>query len=225
MQERAVAVCDCAGIVASGGELRCSTTVSGELDYSRKYIHAPPTRSPPSADPWKPQNLEAYASALRGYFRKRAASAEVDDLIQDTFLNMHARRATTHIENLRGYLFSVASHVLHRHRVRIRRHAELLSDQDVSELEHEAAHAPSAEEEVLTQERLLRLIRALDGLSPRTRDVFLLHRFEEMSYDAIAVHLNVSVSAIEKHIMNALKVIRSEVDSSPTHSRTERSAA
>ena len=48
-------------------------------------------------------------------------------------------------------------------------------------------------------------MEAIDALPARTRDVFVLHRFEEMSGTRIAVALGLSVSAVEKHIMRALQ--------------------
>ena len=56
----------------------------------------------------------------------------------------------------------------------------------------------------LGQEQLRVVERALHELPERTRVVFTLHRFEEMSYAQIARRLQVSVSAIEKHMIKAL---------------------
>jgi RNA polymerase sigma-70 factor (ECF subfamily) len=50
-------------------------------------------------------------------------------------------------------------------------------------------------------------MQAIAALPARTRDVFVLHRFEEMSGSRIAAALGLSVSAVEKHIMRALKVL------------------
>ena len=44
----------------------------------------------------------------------------------------------------------------------------------------------------------------------RTRDIFVLHRFENISYGEIAMRMNISVSAVEKHIMKALKLLMDE---------------
>ena len=41
---------------------------------------------------------------------------------------------------------------------------------------------------------------------------FVLHRFEEMTYPAIAQCLHISVSAVEKQIMNALRLLRDELE-------------
>lgn len=43
--------------------------------------------------------------------------------------------------------------------------------------------------------------RALLELPERTRVVFALNRYEEFTYQEIAMRLGVSVSAVEKHMM------------------------
>lgn len=48
---------------------------------------------------------------------------------------------------------------------------------------------------------------ALNGLSERTRTIFLMHRRSEMSYSQIAQCLGISVSAIEKHMASALAAL------------------
>ncbi len=151
-------------------------------------------------------DLSGYAPALRRYFLKRVAAEEIDDLTQEVFLNMHARRSEARIENLQNYLFSVAAHVLARHRAR--RCVERVSYSEAAEGKVPGRQVPSAEDEAISREGLQRLMATLESLPPRSRNVFVLHRFEDMSYQAIACRLQISVSAIEKHIMNALKAVR-----------------
>jgi len=150
--------------------------------------------------------LAAFRPALRDYFRKRVASREVDDLVQDVFLNMLTRRATSRIENVKAYTFSVAAQVLCRHLNDARRSLTRAAG------EIEDARAPSAEREVLAAEQLVALATAVSTLPSRTRVVFLLHRFEEMTYPIIARQLGITVSAVEKHMIAALKVLREHVD-------------
>ena len=154
-------------------------------------------------------DLSVYAPALRRYFRKRVDSAEIEDLTQDVFLNMHSRGCVARIDNLEGYLFCVASRLVSRHLTlrRLQRPAIAAA----VESEYRGPQAPSAEEEVLSREKMQRLAATLEALPPRAREVFLLHRFEGMSYQAIAHRLNISVSAIEKHIMIALKALRTQL--------------
>lgn len=65
----------------------------------------------------------------------------------------------------------------------------------------------SPERILLGKERLAKATQIMHGMPPRTREVFLLHRFEEMTYPAIGAALGISVSAVEKHIMIALKLL------------------
>lgn len=152
-------------------------------------------------------DLAAFRPALRNYFRKRVAVGEVDDLVQDVFVNMLARRAPSRIENIQGYTFSVASSVLCRHLSHTRK---TLPGRAAEGEDTEDARAPSAEHEVLAVERLRRLLAAMATLPLRTQTVFALHRCEELSYPLIARQLGITVSAVEKHIMAALKVLRAE---------------
>lgn len=151
-----------------------------------------------------PDLFVVHSRALRRYFSKRVPAAEVDDLVQEVLLNLHGRQKDTAIENVQGYLFTVAAHVLiRRHRLR-------------GTLPYEAGIL-SPTMDMLSPERILigrqRLAAALDvirSLSPRTRQVFVLHRFEQMTYPKIAAHLAISVSAVEKHIMIALRALQND---------------
>ncbi|MGH9641336.1 MAG: RNA polymerase sigma factor, partial [Terriglobales bacterium] len=58
------------------------------------------------------ENLRIYVPALRRFFSKRAASREVDDLVQEVFVRLQAHRNGPPIEHLDRYLFTVARNVL-----------------------------------------------------------------------------------------------------------------
>lgn len=53
------------------------------------------------------------------------------------------------------------------------------------------------------------MIRALPQ---RTREAFLMHRFESQTYRQIAARLGVSVSMVEKHIAEALRQLKTSVE-------------
>jgi len=146
-----------------------------------------------------------HVPALRRYIAKRAQPADVEDLVQDVLMRMHVRGQTDPIANVEGYLFQVAASVLTD---RARRDA----------VRHRGAHHELTEAfhpvDELTPERVLRgrqdvdrLANALEEMPEMTRDAFVLHRFEEMSYDAIGVHLGISTSAVGRHIMKAVRFL------------------
>lgn len=149
-------------------------------------------------------DLSRFRPVLVSFFRKRAHPADVEDLVQDVFLSMQARQAETPIDNVEGYLFAVAMSALGRKS----RQDKPWQWRTPYEDEDDAGHFSeelSPERVLLGKERLAKAVRIMRDLPPRTQEVFLLHRFEEMTYPAIAATLGMSVSAVEKHIMIALK--------------------
>lgn len=143
-----------------------------------------------------------YAAPLTRYFRSRVrAGADIDDLVQEVFLRLSSRRQDTEVASMESYLFTVAASVLTDNFRRTARRG------GVHQLFDERVHAEedfSPERVYLGQEQLRLVETALLELPERTRVVFVLHRFEDMSYSQIARRLQVSVSAIEKHMIKAL---------------------
>jgi RNA polymerase sigma-70 factor (ECF subfamily) len=57
---------------------------------------------------------------------------------------------------------------------------------------------------IAAEQCLYRIRRALAAVSPRTKDVFFMHRLHGLSYAQIADHFDLSISAVEKHIAKAM---------------------
>jgi len=72
-----------------------------------------------------------------------------------------------------------------------------------------ADDGPAPDRRILGREQLDQALDVIRSLPPRTRDAFLLHRFEDLTYRQIADRLGVSVSMIEKHLAEALKRLKS----------------
>jgi len=153
-----------------------------------------------------PREPEAYASALRSYFRKRCHPADVEDLVQEVLLRMHSRRTDSEIENVGGYIFTVAANVLIARRKR-----GAIPVPDFAD----GVDTITPERIVLARREVARVVQAIQDLPPRTRDIFVAHRFEDMTYAAIARRFGISVSAVEKHIMTALRELSRVIQVQP----------
>ena len=164
----------------------------------------PPDRSTAKAAPQAelPLLVEQYGPALRRYFFRKVPPAEVEDLVQTVFLNMHQRASAEPLESVEGYLFRVAAHVLARRH----RDGQLRLGQRLDE-PIEAIEDLSPERIVIGRQALGRLKVALAALPPKTREAFILHRYEEMTYAAIAERMGISASGVEKHIQRAMEHI------------------
>lgn len=142
-------------------------------------------------------------SRLRGFLRRRpVADAEVDDLMQETFLRLAHRADLAEVNQLEPYLFQTARSVINDH---LRRQAARITlDGSDDEAWQAAPDERSPERCAIGSESLQTMTRVLAGLPERARHAFILNRFEGMSYQTIARRLGVSVSSIEKDIMLAL---------------------
>jgi len=56
--------------------------------------------------------------------------------------------------------------------------------------------------------RLARAEEAIAGLPKLTREVFYMHRFEDLSYERIARRLDIEVKEVEGHIAATLIALR-----------------
>jgi RNA polymerase sigma factor (sigma-70 family) len=155
-------------------------------------------------------SVEGYLHALRRYFSRRVAAAEVDDLVQEVFVRMQSHGGDPSIEHLDRYVFTVAASVLSdQARRRTARHE--VAHETLEEVHHPTEEW-TPERVLLGREALERITTAIADLPARTRDVFVLHRFEEMTATRIAEELGLSVSAVEKHIMKALRILHDRLE-------------
>lgn len=59
---------------------------------------------------------------------------------------------------------------------------------------------PDVERELIARQRLAILVEAVSELPPRCRECFVLRRFEGLSHGEIADRMNITRSAVEKHL-------------------------
>jgi RNA polymerase sigma-70 factor (ECF subfamily) len=86
----------------------------------------------------------------------------------------------------------------------------IFSDQPFEEVDCvDTASLP--EQQAEAHELLERIEQSLAAANPRTREAFLLHRFDGMSCAEIAQRFNISTRAVTNHIAKALILIDNEL--------------
>jgi RNA polymerase sigma-70 factor (ECF subfamily) len=85
----------------------------------------------------------------------------------------------------------------------------IFSDQSVEEVDCVDTNSPEHDAEL--QELIERIEWSLAAANPRTREAFLLHRFEGMSSTEIAERFGISSRAVRDHIAKALLLIDHEL--------------
>ena len=78
--------------------------------------------------------------------------------------------------------------------------------------DEEALKGPDQFQLLETRDTLRRLETALLKLKPRTRQIFLAHRLDGMSYAEIAEHMGLSVKGVEKQMSKAIAYIDRTLD-------------
>lgn len=146
-----------------------------------------------------------YRPRLIRYFLRRMDSKEdAEDLAQETLVRMMRDPQAVTVVNVEAYLLTIAGNLL---RDRFRRDRSRYASQHVpydEEVEGWQAEVIGSERVYEDRERLRAFLKALDELPPRCQQVFLLQRYDGLTYSAIARQLGISESAVEKHMMRAL---------------------
>ena len=155
---------------------------------------------------------EHYASLLAFFSRRVRESYEAPDLAQEVYLRMLRVRDVEAIRNPEGYLFTVANNLAKDHAVLDRRRAGAI-DVDGAGVDASLQTLPAYEKELDGMQRTSRLKTVLAQLSPKCRAAVVLQYGQGLTYQEIAVRLNVSPHMVKKYLAQALMHCRRRMGS------------
>lgn len=145
-----------------------------------------------------------YAPLCRVAFRRVRDKDVAEDLVQEVFVKVWNRRDfLPHDVEAKPYLYrSVLNATLDHLETRKK---EILPEPEewlgLEALEH-------ADHPILYQEAEAAVREGVESLPPACKDVFMLSRYEEMTYREIAQVLGISVKTVEAQMSKALKALR-----------------
>jgi len=146
-----------------------------------------------------PTDRGFWSDLLRRVSFHTRGRADAEDLLHAAYLRLEHYRAEHLVENPAAFLVKTAVNL----GVDVHRHDRLLSNPtQFGDLDIQS-DAPLQDEVLASRVRLERVKAGLLQLTPRTREVFLMHRLEGLKYREIATRLGISQSAVEKHIGKA----------------------
>lgn len=125
------------------------------------------------------------------------------ELVQDAFVQFAAARPDGPLRRPEAYLQRIVRNLLINRSRRLARrpvHVPITDDLDLT-IPPEQAYAIELNQ-MRDQYRAI-----VETLPPRTREVFLLHRAEDLQYIEIAERLEISVRTVEWHIAQAISRI------------------
>lgn len=146
--------------------------------------------------------LCAYAN---GFLRDQDASEEV---VQEVMFRIWTSRETLIIDSsLKSYLFRAV-----RNRcMNVIKHLHVRDEYRSFRETQTAVNQRSQEDEMIYSELEEKIRKAIDNLPIERRKVFILSRYDGLTYGEIAKELNISLKTVENQIGKALKTLREEL--------------
>jgi RNA polymerase sigma-70 factor (ECF subfamily) len=146
--------------------------------------------------------LRSIQPSLHRYLRGLVGTFYSDDVLQDVLIVVARKLAwLEQPELLRPWAFRIASRAGFKH---LKRERRWLGD--------DAGFEDLAAPDVLPPDELLRELPTMDGISPASRAVLVLHFQEEMSLAAVAAVLEVPLGTVKSRLAYGLRAIRKQLD-------------
>jgi RNA polymerase sigma factor (sigma-70 family) len=135
--------------------------------------------------------------------RMRDVLADVPDLMQEIFLRLLRMKDHEAIRNPQAYLYTIASHVLHQHALQRTNQPSSIDPFEIAaELESVTAADPADELDV--RQRIERVCRGLEAVSPRACATLIMYRCEGLTLQEIGDRLGVSRPMVKRYLLRAL---------------------
>jgi len=149
-------------------------------------------------------NYKRFVSVSYAYTKQRELAEEV---VQDVFVDFWKRiQNEKNILNHEAYLRKA---IVYRSLDVIKKEKKYTEKEDVHILENVLSTSElNVESQIIDNERVEYLQKQIDSLPDKTRQIFMLSRFEKMSYQEIAEHTDTKQKTVEYHIMKALSILR-----------------
>lgn len=160
---------------------------------------------------------QLYANYRQKYIRFATSYVHEDtvaeDLVMESLMYYWERRSTLeHIDNISMYILTVLKHKCLNHLQR-QRTWDNLSENMLTDTQWDIQMRISSleacnPEQLFSDEVQQLLDEALQSMPEKSRQIFIMSRYEEKTYKEIAVAMNLSVKSVEFHMSKVLSVLR-----------------
>lgn len=159
------------------------------------------------------EELDArFRAPLMAFFLRRVGNrSDAEDLTQQTFERLARSESFDPNGRVAGYIFRIAVNLL-RDRKKEAGYKKILpfaafDPTLIERIAQEIAEDREPERVLLGRESLLEVLKCLNELGERTRNVFVLYRLEGMKQKDIAELLGMGLSTVEKDVMVAMNLL------------------
>jgi RNA polymerase sigma-70 factor, ECF subfamily len=153
--------------------------------------------------------FDRHFGAVHRYLHRRAGRDLADELTAETFALAFSRRGSCRASgSVLPWLYGIATHLLHRHRRSERRQLHAYSRSGVDRW---VTYEDEADARVDGSSLDARLAGALAAMRPRERDALLLYALADLSYEEVALALDVPIGTVRTWLHRARATAQREL--------------
>ncbi len=162
----------------------------------------------------KKGNIELYEQLFKHYyenlvhfaFRYVKDKQGAEDVVQDVFVFIWNNKESLDFTlNFKSYLYMAVKHQALKHINYTNKFAET----NVEIILEKKENSPDSIAE--TKEFTNAIAKAISELPERRKEIFQMHRFDNLTYSEIASTLNLSIKTVETQISRSLKFLREQL--------------
>ena len=149
------------------------------------------------------QNFVAVTTYCNKYVRD---SEEAKDLAHRAFMKVWEIRNTIPAEsNIKALIYKIAHNLSINY---IRDHKKFCEEDELLTMESENS---DADNKIKAAELEAAVIDTINHMPEKSKKVFLMSRYQQLSNNNIAEQLGISIKTVEAHITTALKMLRKKI--------------
>ena len=130
-----------------------------------------------------------------------------EDIVQEVFIDLWAKRQDVRITNLHSYLYQSVKYQIFNHFRKSKYKKQLLMKFDLIQTQNQL------DESCEKQELKNQIKEVIYQLPEQRRVIFEMSRYEGLSNKEISEHLSISVQTVKNQISESLKFIRKSLNS------------
>lgn len=148
-------------------------------------------------------NIIGLIAFINGYTKNKT---QAEDIVQETFIKLWKVRETLDLNiSLKSFLYKTAYNSFIDNYRKKQRELTMLDNWMYNRLME-----LTIEDEDIKGKKIIHMLKAIEALPPKCKEVFVLSKYEHLKYSQIAKKLNISIKTVEAQMGRAFSLIRKE---------------
>jgi RNA polymerase sigma-70 factor, ECF subfamily len=136
-----------------------------------------------------------------------------EEIVQETFIKLWENRALNNVEtSVKPYIYRS----VHNNCINYLKNSEVLRRQSSHMAEEILYHnevalrnfSPAVIDDLISEELEIKLNKVLDEMPPQARKIFMMSRFDQLSYQEISESMGISVNTVKTQMKRVLSKLR-----------------